>query len=93
LESSENFEVSGSRGGSGGVFGKSVVTLSGPGIEKLSESGRLRGVHGSSGVVSIDDALIVKDVRLQGSLSLNGIASLVCESSKLLSPSGNSRVL
>ena len=75
------------------VGGESGVTLSGPGGEHLSESSSLRGMHLSGSGVTLDDLVIVIDVGLEGSLSLDCIRSLLSESSKLLSPSGDSRVL
>ena len=50
-------------------------------------------MHGSSGLVVRDNGVVVVDVGLQNTLSGDGISSLLSEGSKLLSPSGDSRVL
>merc|ERR1711948_136639 len=91
LESTKNLEVSRSVGGSLLIGGESVVALGSPGVEKLSESGGLRGVHGGSRLVVGDNGVVVIDVGLQDTLSGDGISSLLSQSSKLLSPSGDSR--
>ena len=75
------------------IGGLSVGTLSGPGIEELSISGGLRGVHSGGILVVSDNGVVIIDVGLQNSLSGDGISSLLSESSKLLSPGGDSRVL
>ena len=75
------------------ILRESGVTLSGPRGIELSKSGRLRGVHLSSSLVIGNDRVIVFNVRFESSFSRDGIVSMGGESSKLLSPSGNSRVL
>ena len=71
----------------------SVSALSSPSVEELSESSRLRSVHGGGRLVVGDNGVIVIDVGLQSTLSADGIVSLLSKSGKLLSPSGDSRVL
>ena len=50
-------------------------------------------MHLSGGLVVSDNLVIVFDVALKSSLSGDGIVSLGGKGSKLLSPSGDSRVL
>jgi len=93
LESSKDFEVGGSGAGSLIIGSLSVSALSSPSVEELSESSRLRSVHGGGRLVVGDNGVIVIDVGLQSTLSADGIVSLLSKSGKLLSPSGDSRVL
>ena len=72
---------------------ESHVALSSPSVEEFSESSRFRSVHSGSGLVVGNDRVIVINVSLQNTLSGDGISPLVGKSSKLLSPSGDSRVL
>ena len=72
---------------------ESGVALGGPGGVQLSESGGLGGVHSGGSLVVGDDRVIVINVGLQDTFSADGIVPLRGQSSKLLSPSGNSGVL
>ena len=72
---------------------ESGVALSSPGDVEFGKSGGFRGVHSGSGLVVSNDRVIVINISLQNTLSGNGISPLVGKSSKLLSPSGDSRVL
>jgi hypothetical protein len=50
-------------------------------------------VHGHGGLVVSDNGVIVIDVGLKSTLSADSISSLLGKVRKLLSPSGDSRVL
>ena len=71
---------------------ESHVALSSPSVEEFSESSRFRSVHSGSGLVVGNDRVIVINVSFKYTFSRDGVVSLRGQSSKLLSPGGNSRV-
>ena len=75
------------------ILSESLVALGSPRIEELSESSRFRSVHSGSSLVVGNDRVIVINVSFKNTFSRNGVVSLRGQSSKLLSPSGDSRVL
>ena len=71
---------------------ESEVAFSGPRSVEFSESSRFRGVHSGSSFIVGNDRVIVINVSFKYTFSRDGVVSLRGQSSKLLSPGGNSRV-